>query len=169
MSDTDPTPRRHQIAWHILAAEQHIRSTLAQTAERTLSHPRVAMGALRVTAISWLAMLWLSIPAAAQISSPSEACSTEAAGIIEGFVAVLMGFVPAIATIIVLASFVGLMATRNPSKKGDIKGVRNSSIMYGWVLAPALGIIISLLSTLTGNPILECVTIGGGGGGGGGG
>lgn len=132
--------------------------TLREPVRARIGYPTVALGIVRACGLSLLVTLWLSAPVGAQISDPSGACSTEAASIIESFVMVLMGFVPAIATIIVLGSFVALMATRDPSKKADTKSTRNSAILYGWILAPALGIIISLLSTLTGNPILECIT-----------
>lgn len=114
---------------------------------------------LRASMITLFATLLTSVPVAAQVDSVDAARNAEGIPILQSFVFFLMAVVPILALIIVLASFAVLMSTRDPQKKSNWKNVRNQAVLYGWIIVPALGVIISLLATLTGNPVLEGMDI----------
>ena len=110
---------------------------------------------IRFSALSLLATLLLTVPVSAQISSAEEATNVEGVGILEGIVYFLMGVVPIAATAILLGSFLVLMITRDPQTTTRVKGIRNRAIVFGYVLTPALGLILAGIGTITGNPVLE--------------
>lgn len=114
---------------------------------------------VRMASLALLATLMLTVPVSAQIESAEEASNVEGVGIIEGIVYFLMGVVPIAAVAILLGSFLLLMITRDPQKTTKIKSVRNRAILYGLVLVPALGLVIAGIGTITGNPVLEGMSI----------
>ena len=117
--------------------------------------PRKLYATVRFSALSLLATLLLTVPVSAQIGSAEEATNVEGVGILEGIVYFLMGVVPIAATAILLGSFLVLMFTRDPQKTTTTKKIRNKAVVYGYVVVPALGLILAGIGTITGNPVLE--------------
>jgi heme/copper-type cytochrome/quinol oxidase subunit 2 len=114
---------------------------------------------LRASLVTLFASLLAAVPAAAQVSSVEEASNLEGIGIAESFVFFLMAIVPIIALIIVLYSVARLMGTKDPQKKTDYKKMRNQAILWGWIFVPGIGVVITILAALTGNPVLESMDI----------
>lgn len=121
---------------------------------RTSEHSREFLWALRYSALLLFSTALFAVPAVAQLGSPEEASGLEGVGILQSFVYLLIFVVPIIAVIIVLTAFAVLMSTRDPQKKSEWKKVRNQAILYGLIITPSLGVIIGLLGSLTGNPVL---------------
>lgn len=126
---------------------------------RTVHEPTRGYQALRASLLVIFSTLLTAVPAAAQVSSVEEASNLEGVGIAESFVFFLMAVVPIVAFIIILYSVARLMGTKDPQKKTDYKKMRNQAILWGWIFVPGIGVVISILAALTGNPILESMSI----------
>lgn len=134
------------------------RSKLTDALRTAYETPR-GYRALRASLITLFATLLTTVPVAAQVSSVEEASNLEGVGIAESFVFFLMAVVPIIALIIVLYSVARLMGTKDPQKKTDYKKMRNQAILWGWIFVPGIGVVITILAALTGNPVLESMNI----------
>lgn len=135
------------------------RTTAFDEAIKTVRESTHNLQTLRTSLLVLFATILTSVPVSAQVDSVDAARDAEGIPILQSFVFFLMAVVPILALIIVLVSFGVLMSTRDPQKKTSWKGIRNQAILYGWIIVPALGVIISLLATLTGNPVLEGMDI----------
>lgn len=134
------------------------RSKLTDTL-RTAYETSRGYQALHASLVVLFATLLTTVPVAAQVDSVEEASNLDGIGIAESFVFFLMAVVPIIALIIVLYSVARLMGTKDPQKKTDYKKMRNQAILWGWIFVPGIGVVISILAALTGNPVLESMDI----------